>query len=88
MPGELAREGNGFGVQGFAPDTIVSVANGSVDTSTWLAFCFPNDDVTYQLNGAGTAATLPAGNIRVLKSFITSVTFSGISTTAPCEVMK
>jgi hypothetical protein len=71
-------------VQGFTPREIVSVSNEEVDTTNWLAFCFPNDTVTYKINNAGTAMSLPAGSIRVVDVDTKSIHFAE---TAVCEVM-
>lgn len=82
----LQRENNGEGIQGFAPRLIQTISAENTDTTEWLAFCFPNDDVIYQLNGAGATAVLTAGQVRVVHSTVDSITFSGI-TTASCEIM-
>jgi hypothetical protein len=82
----LKRENNGEGIQGFAPTEIIAVGAESKDTTNWLAFCFPDADVIYQINGAGETATLSAGSIRVVHDSVNSITFSGI-TSESCEVM-
>ena len=82
----LSREKNGNPIQGFAPSKIISISSESVDVSDWLAFCFPESDVIYQINGSGPSVTLPANTIRVLSDNVNTITFSGI-TTVSCEVM-
>lgn len=84
--GRLENDNNFIGIQGFSPRIIQNISAGSVDVRSWTAFCFPQDDVIYQLNGAGETATLPANSVRVVSEGTTSVTFSGF-TTAKCEVM-
>ena len=65
MSGKLRRDANGF-VQGFAPTRIVAVT-----TATWtpgpndVAFC-PASDTNYQIDGAGQAASIKAGAVRVI----------------------
>ena len=82
----LRRDANARVLNGFAPQLILSISAETKDTSEWLAFCFPADDVTYQINGAGHTATLTAGTIRVLAENTRTIAFSGISEAA-CEVM-
>lgn len=77
---------DGCKIQGFSPKRIETITPGNVDTSLWVAFCFPADDVTYQINGAGPTATLSAGTIRVVRDSIDSITFSGF-VSASCEIM-
>jgi hypothetical protein len=75
-------------VQGFAPRVIMDIADDAEpDTTNWMAFCFPEDDVTYQINGAGETATIVAGSIRVVGVDVLTIKFSDISTAAKCEVM-
>jgi hypothetical protein len=80
--------GSGMGavIQGFAPRSIEALTTGSQDTTNWLAFCFPEVNVTYQINDAGGEAILPAGAVRVVDRAVESITFTIIGT-AKCEVM-
>lgn len=82
----LARSIKGIAVQGFAPKQLVSISSSTQDTTNWVAFCFPNIDVDYQLNAAGEVVTLPAGSVRVVDNSITSIAFTIVGT-AKCEVM-
>lgn len=68
-------------VQGFAPDSITSVTN--LDTTNVLAIRV-SSPVSYQLNGAGTSATLPAG-VTTISPSVTSILF-GVLTTV--EIMS
>jgi hypothetical protein len=87
MSGVLPKSNAMTGVQGFAPKQIIDQANGTLDTTHLVAFCFPNDDVTYQLNGAGETISLPAGTVRCVADGISSIVFSAISGTAKLEIM-
>jgi hypothetical protein len=78
------RKNTDTAIQGFAPTEIQAITTGTVDTTNWLAFCFPNDDMDYKINAAGIAMTLPAGSVRVVDESVTSIEFTG---TANCEVM-
>lgn len=84
----LQQAADGTRIQGFAPTEIVLISDGSVDVSTWTAFCFPAVAATYQINGAGNTATIPAGTIRVVGRSVNTITFSGGLSSAVCEVMK
>lgn len=84
--GILDRDGNASPIQGFTPRSIQLISAGSVNVSDWTAFCFPEDDITYQINGAGQTATIPSGTIRVVDNSINTITFSGFAA-AKCEIM-
>lgn len=66
MPGKLGSDTSGNTIQGFAPTRIQTVT-----TSEWTpgandsAFCVAAD-CTYQINAAGGAGSLRAGDIRVI----------------------
>lgn len=68
---------NNFGVvQGFAPTSITTATN--LATTNVLAIRI-NSPVSYQINGAGTSATMPAG-VTIIDPSVTSILFS-VSTT-------
>ena len=78
--------GDGSIRQVLTPKEIINVGSGNLDVSTWVAFCFPNDEVTVQLNGTGEVITIDAGRSLGIHPEVNSITFSGI-TTAKCLVM-
>jgi len=54
----LAKDSNGYAIQGFAPNRIVEVANDASLTLTGVIAVRVTSLVSYQINGAGVVGTM------------------------------
>jgi hypothetical protein len=85
--GTARNKDDSIALQVLAPTQIATVSAENTDVSGWSAFCFPNDDVTIALNGAGTTIEIPSGTCIGIEETVTSITFSGDALPAVCLVM-
>jgi len=80
----LMQDRMGDKIQGFAPVRVETVAAaGSLDTTDVLAIR-TSGNADYQINGAGTVATMPAG-VTVIGEAVVSLKFAAETTV---EVME
>jgi hypothetical protein len=54
----LAKDSNGYAIQGFAPNRIVEVANDASLTLTGVMAVRVSSPVSYQINGSGSVGSM------------------------------